>query len=67
MGQLDIPSVEFIEMIAGTGAGRYGCKASADLFGLTKDDLIGQVKDIIRVGESMTSQPADRSSSPERH
>jgi peroxiredoxin family protein len=29
----------------------YGCKASADLFGLTKEDLIDWVKDIIRVGE----------------
>jgi len=33
------------------GAGLYGCKASADLFGLTKADLIDQVKDIITVGE----------------
>jgi hypothetical protein len=38
-------------MIAGTGTGRYGCKASADLFGLTKEDLIDRLKDIIRVGE----------------
>ena len=52
MEQLDIPSIpEFIEMIADTGAGLYACKASADLFGLTKDDLIDQVKDIITVGE----------------
>jgi peroxiredoxin family protein len=48
MGTLDIPSIpEFIEMIADTGAGLYGCKASVDLFGLTKDDFIDQVKDII--------------------
>jgi peroxiredoxin family protein len=52
MAQLDIPPIpELIEMIADTGAGLYGCKASADLFGLTKDDLIPQVKDIITVGE----------------
>lgn len=39
-------------MIADTGAGLYGCKASVDiLFGLTKDDLIDQVKDVITVGE----------------
>jgi peroxiredoxin family protein len=50
MGQLDIPSIpEFIEMIADTGL--YGSKASVDLFGLTKDDFIDQVKDIITVGE----------------
>jgi peroxiredoxin family protein len=52
MDKLDIPSIpEFIEMIADTGAGLYACKASVDLFGLDKDDLIDQVKDIITVGE----------------
>jgi peroxiredoxin family protein len=52
MGKLDIPPIpEFIEMIADSNAGLYGCKASCDLFGLTKDDLIGQVKDVITVGE----------------
>ena len=52
MGQLDIPSIpEFIEMIADTGAGLYACKASADLFGLEKNDFIPQVQDIITVGE----------------
>jgi len=52
MEKLDIPPIpEFLEMIADTGAGLYGCKASCDLFELTKDDLIEQVKDIITVGE----------------
>lgn len=52
MEKLDIPPIpEFLEMIADTGAGLYACKASADLFGLTKDDFIDQVKDIITVGE----------------
>jgi len=52
MAALDIPPIpEFIEMIADTGAGLYGCKASADLFGLSRDDLIPQVKDVITVGE----------------
>src|ERR1019366_2216747 len=52
MDKLDIPPIpEFIEMIADTGAGIYGCQASCDLFGLTKDDIIEQVKDIITVGE----------------
>ena len=52
MEKLDIPPIpEFIEMIADTGAGLYACKASVDLFGLTKDDFIEQVKDIITVGE----------------
>ena len=52
MEKLDIPSIpEFIEMIADTGCGLYACKASVDLFGLTKDDFIPQVQDIITVGE----------------
>ncbi len=52
MESQDIPPIpEFIEMIADTGAGLYACKASVDLFGFTADDFIGQVKDIITVGE----------------
>src|SRR5271165_1383894 len=52
MDKLDIPPIpEFIEMIADTGAGLYGCKASVDLFDLSREDLIEQVKDIITVGE----------------
>ena len=52
MGERDIaPIPEFIEMIVGVGAGLYGCQASCDLFGLGKDDLIGQVTGIITVGE----------------
>jgi peroxiredoxin family protein len=38
-------------MIADTGAGLYACKASVDLFGLSKDDFIDQVSGIITVGE----------------
>ncbi len=34
-----------------TGAGLYACKASVDLFGLTKEDFIPQAQDIITVGE----------------
>ncbi len=52
MEHLDIPPIpEFIEMIADSGAGLHGCKATCDLFGLTLDDLIDQVKDIITVGD----------------
>ena len=55
MGQLDIPPVpEFVEMIADTGAGLYACQASVDLFGLSKEDFIDQVKDVITVGEFYT-------------
>ena len=52
MEKLDIPPIpEFLEMIADSGAPLYGCKASVDLFGLSKDDFIPQVEDIITVGE----------------
>jgi len=52
MTKLDIPSIpEFVEMIADTGAGLYACKASVDMFHLTKDDFIEQVSDVITVGE----------------
>jgi peroxiredoxin family protein len=33
------------------GHGLYGCQASCDRFGITQDDLVEQVKDIITVGE----------------
>jgi peroxiredoxin family protein len=52
MEKLDIPPIpEFVEMIADSGAGLYACKASVDLFGLTKEDFVPQVSDIITVGE----------------
>jgi peroxiredoxin family protein len=52
MSDLDIPPIhEFIEMIGDTGAGMYACKASVDMFGLSKDDFVDQVEDIITVGE----------------
>ena len=35
----------------GHGRGLYACKASVDLFGMTPDDFIPQVEDIITVGE----------------
>ena len=52
MEKLDIPPIpEFIEMIADSGAGLYGCKATVDMFGLTIDDFVPQVREIITVGE----------------
>jgi len=52
MDKLDIPPIpEFIEMIGDTGAGLYACKASVDMFDLTKDDFVEQVSDIITVGD----------------
>jgi peroxiredoxin family protein len=52
MEKLDIPPIpEFVELIADSGAGLYACRASVDMFGLTMDDFIPQVRDIISVGE----------------
>jgi peroxiredoxin family protein len=52
MEDLDIPPIpEFIEMIADTGAGLYACQASVDMFGLSRDDFVAHVKDIITVGD----------------
>ena len=52
MEKLDIPGIpEFVEMISDTGCGMYACLASVDLFGLTKDDFVDQVEDIITVGD----------------
>lgn len=52
MEKLDIPPIpEFVEMIAESGAGLYACKASVDLFGLSEDDFIDEVDEVITVGE----------------
>lgn len=52
MEKLDIPPVrEFIEMINDTGAEIYACKATVEMFHLTKSDFCPQVRDIISVGQ----------------
>ena len=52
MEKIDIPPIpEFIELVADSGARLYACKATVDMFGLTIDDFVPQVKDIISVGE----------------
>lgn len=52
MEELDIPPIpEFVEMISDAGAGLYACKASVEMFNLSRDDFIEQVDDIITVGE----------------
>jgi peroxiredoxin family protein len=52
MEKIDIPPIpEFIELVADSGAQLYACKASVDMFGLTMDDFVPQVEDIISVGE----------------
>jgi peroxiredoxin family protein len=52
MEKLDIPPIpEFVELIADSGAGVYACKATVDMFGLSMDDFVPQVNDIITVGD----------------
>ena len=52
MEEIDIPPIpEFIEMIGDTGAGLYACMASVEMFGLSRDDFVPQIADIITVGD----------------
>mgnify|MGYP003574740219 FL=1 len=52
MEKLDIPPVgEFIEMIHDAGGELFACRATVDMFHLTKDDFCPQVDDIISVGQ----------------
>ena len=52
MERLDIPPVgEFVELISDSGAGLYACKATVDMFHLSKKDFCPQVRDIISVGQ----------------
>ncbi len=52
MEKLDIPPIpEFVELLDDSGAGLYACKASVEMFGLTIDDFVPQVDEIISVGE----------------
>jgi peroxiredoxin family protein len=52
MEKIDIPPIpEFVELVADSGAHLYACKATVDMFGLTMDDFVPQVDEIITVGE----------------
>ena len=52
MEKIDIPPIsEFIELFADSGAHLYACKATVDMFGLTMEDFVPQVDEIISVGE----------------
>lgn len=52
MEKLDIPPIgEFIEMISDAGGKLYACKATVDMFHLTKDDFVPQVDRILTVGD----------------
>jgi peroxiredoxin family protein len=52
MEKIDIPPIpEFVELVADSGTHLYACKATVDMFGLTIDDFVPQVDEIISVGE----------------
>jgi peroxiredoxin family protein len=52
MEKIDIPPIpEFIELLGDSGAHLYACKATVDMFGLTMEDFVPQVEEIISVGE----------------
>ena len=52
MEKIDIPPIpEFIELVADSGARLYACRATVDMFGLTREDFVPQVEDILSVGE----------------
>jgi peroxiredoxin family protein len=52
MEKIDIPPIpEFIELVADSGVRLYACKATVDMFGLTMEDFVPQVEDVISVGE----------------
>jgi peroxiredoxin family protein len=52
MEKIDIPPIpEFVELVADSGAHLYACKATVDMFGLTMEDFVPQVDEIISVGD----------------
>jgi peroxiredoxin family protein len=52
MESLDIPPIpEFIQLIADSGAKLFACKASVDMFKLTKADFVEGVEAVITVGQ----------------
>ena len=49
---LDIPPVpEFVTLLHDSGAKLYACKASVDMFDLSREDFIEELEGIITVGE----------------
>jgi peroxiredoxin family protein len=48
MDKLEIPPVrEMIEILDASGADLYACKMAMDMFKLTKDDLVPEIKDVL--------------------
>lgn len=52
MEELDFPPIpEFIQLLADSGAKLYACKASVDMFDLSREDFIDDLEGIITVGQ----------------
>ena len=50
--KIDMPPIpEFIELVHDSGVRLFACKATVEMFGLTMEDFVPQVEDIISVGE----------------
>jgi peroxiredoxin family protein len=54
MDNMGVPPVrEYLEMLCDAGAKMYACKMSVDMFGLTKNDFIPGVEDIVTASDFM--------------
>ena len=54
MKQLGVPPVgEYLQMLVDGGAKLYACKMSVDMMGLTKDDFVEGVQDIVTASDFM--------------
>ncbi len=52
IAKLDVPPVrEFLQMLADGGAKLYACKMTVDMMGLTKDDFVEGVLDIVTASD----------------
>lgn len=47
------PVDEYLEMMVDGGANLYACKMSVDMFGLSMDDFVDGVQDIVTAGDFM--------------
>lgn len=54
MKKLEVPPVrEYLQMLVDAGAHLYACKMSVDMMGLSKDDFVEGVQDIVTAGDFM--------------
>ena len=51
MEKIDIPPIPEFIVVADSGVQLFACKATVDMFGLTMEDFVPQVEEIISVGE----------------